>query len=204
VPTKATVEEQIFHQRLLEREDPTVFAELVEALYDDVVRRTRTRAGPTADSVLVEEAVGKALLDYNDNPERYNPELSSLRTYLVMVAYGDFQKVREREYRRVQRQGRHFGKTRIDDDSAAAVDDTEQLIIHLRAEEVWPHVSAAFTDPVEHQVLFLIIDDVRDTSAYAKVLGVDQMSEDKQTQHVNRVKSRVKKRLRRIGEKFDE
>jgi hypothetical protein len=57
---------------------------------------------------------------------------------------------------------------------------------------------------IERQVLSLIINDVRDTSAYAKVLGVSQMSADEQTQHVNRVKSRVKKRLRRIGEKFDE
>lgn len=201
---KATVDEQIFHQRLLGREDPVAFAELAAALYDDVVRRTSARAGPTADPVLVEEAVGKAFLDYNDAPERYNPELSSLRTYLIMVAYRDFQKARKREYRRVQRQARHLGKTHIDDDSAAAVDDTEQLIIRLRAAEVWPHVSAAFTDPVERQVLSLIINDVRDTSAYAKVLGVGQMSEDEQTQHVNQVKSRVKKRLRRIGEKFDE
>jgi hypothetical protein len=201
---KATVDEQIFHQRLLGREDPIAFAELAVALYDDVVRRTRARAGPAADSVLVEEAVGKAFLDYNDNPERYNPELSSLRTYLTMVAYDDFQKAQKREYRRVQRQARQFDEAYIDDDSAAAVDDTEQLIIRLRAAEVWPHVSAAFTDPVERQVLFLIIDDVRETSEYVKVLGVNQMSEDEQTQYVNRVKNRVKKRLRRIGEKFDE
>ena len=73
----------------------------------------------------VEESVGKAFLDYNDDPERYNPELLSLRAYLIMVAYGDFQKARKREYRRVRRQARNLDKAYINDDSAAAVDEIE-------------------------------------------------------------------------------
>jgi DNA-directed RNA polymerase specialized sigma24 family protein len=126
---KATVDEQILHQRLLEGEDPVAFAELAEAFYSDVVRKTRARAGPAADPVLVEEAVGKAFLDYNEDPKRYNPELSSLRTYLIMAAYRDFQKARNREYRWAQRQVRSLDKAYIDDDNETTGNNTEQLII---------------------------------------------------------------------------
>ena len=201
---KATAEEKLFHQRLLRREEPVAFAELAEAFYADVVRQTRVRAGSTADPALVEEAVGKAFLDYYNHLERYNPELSSLCDYLVMAAYRDFQTVRQRENQRSKRQVLHPDMAHLADDNVATVDDVEQAINRLYAAEVWPHVRAAFTDPIERKVLALIIEGVRDTSVYATILGISQLSEDKQTQHVNRVKNRIKKRLRRIGEKFDE
>ena len=201
---KATAEEKLFHQRLLGREDPVAFAELAEAFYADVVRKTRARAGSAADPALVEEAVGKAFLDYHNHLERYNPELSSLCDYLVMAAYRDFQTVRQRENQRSKWQVLHSDMAHIADDNVAAVDGAEQSLNRLHAAEVWPHVSAAFTDPIEREVLTLIIEGVRDTSAYATILGIRQLSEDEQMHHVNRVKNRIKKRLRRIGEKFDE
>ena len=201
---KATAKEKLFHQRLLGREDPVAFAELAEACYADVVRKTRARAGSAAEPALIEEAVGTAFLDYYNHLERYNPELSSLCDYLVMAAYRDFQNVQQRENRRSRWQVLHSDMAHIADDNAATVDDAEQSINRLHAAEVWSHVNAVFTDPVEREVLALIIEGVRDTSAYATILGISQLSEDEQMQYVNRVKNRIKKRLRRIGEKLDE
>src|SRR5207248_6874504 len=96
---KATVEEYDFHQRMLARDDPIAFAALAEWLYNPLVHDVYKRAGINADPVLVEEAVGQALLDYHDTPERYDPDRGSLRSYLVMVAYRDSQNAHAREHR---------------------------------------------------------------------------------------------------------
>src|SRR5260370_31951620 len=87
---KATLEENDFHRRILARNDPIAFAALAEWLYHPLVQDVYKRAGTNADAVLVEEAVGQALLDYHDTPERYNPNRAGLRSYLVMATYPDF------------------------------------------------------------------------------------------------------------------
>ncbi|MDQ3929706.1 MAG: hypothetical protein M3328_11250 [Chloroflexota bacterium] len=104
---KCTPEEYAFHQRVLAR-DPVAFSELAEWLYASLVRdtgrRARSHAGATVDMTLVEEAVGEALLNYNDAPERYDPEQAGLHAYLVMSAYRDFQNAANKERRHTQRQ----------------------------------------------------------------------------------------------------
>ena len=96
---KATLQEYDFHQRVLARDDPIAFAALAEWLYKPLVQDVYKRAGVNADPMFVEEAVGQALLDYHDTPERYDPKRASLRSYLVMAAYRDFQNARAKEQR---------------------------------------------------------------------------------------------------------
>ncbi len=96
---KATAEEYDFHQRILARDDPVAFAALAEWLYNPLVQDVRRRAGSHADPALVEEAVGEALLDYHDHPERYIPNRASLRSYLAMAAHRDFQNAFAKELR---------------------------------------------------------------------------------------------------------
>ena len=201
---RATTDEYAFHQGLLGQENRIVSARLSEELYNQVVRRTLARSGFSVDPVLVEEAVGQAFLDYFEAPERYDPERASLSTYLVMVAYRSFQKALERENRRSQWQVLHSDVAQVSDNQSVDDNDTEKLINRLLALEVWPRIEAAFTDPDEREVLFLIIDGVRDTSVYAGVLDVLHLPLGEQIQYVNKIKNRIKKRLRRIGEKFNE
>ncbi len=94
---KATPEEYDFHCRILARNDPIAFSMLADYTYGSLVQRVQRRAGKDADPVLVEEAVGMALLDYRDAPEHYDPKRMDLQSYLAMMAYHDFQKApRER------------------------------------------------------------------------------------------------------------
>jgi len=199
---KATEEELRFHQRLLAGDDPTAFAELAEGIYQELVRHISARAGPFADPALVEEAVGQALLDYNAFPDRYDPQRGSLRAYLVVVAHRRFLKAQQKERRR---SWRNVSLTTDDgtDDILEAPDELEALIARIRVAEVWPLVEQAFPDPQDRQVLLLIMNGVREMAAFAKALGITHLSEDEQTQHVNRAKNRIKKRLRRIGEQID-
>lgn len=201
---KATPEEHLLHERLMSRENRDVPLELATVLYDRVVRTARTRIGREADPVLVEEAAGQAILDYYEEPQRYDPERLSLCSYLGMMARQRYVKCWQREQRWTARQVRLASEDDRDDEGALAVDTIEDVITHLRASEVWPHVDAAFTDPAERRVLTLIINGVREMSVFSRAIGLSHLPEDQQTQHVERVKSRVKKRLRRIGEKLNE
>ena len=200
---KATPEEYDFHQRLLAR-DPTAFAEMAERFYAELVRRVGARAG-RGDPALVEEAVGQALLDYNDHPERYDPERASLIAYLVMAGYRDFQNARAAESRKT---GRDVSLS-VDDSMADQITDTgqerdlERLFARLQAGEVWRNVEVAFPDPIERRIIMLLANGVRSTDPYADVLGLQDLAADERVMEVKRVKDRITKRLRRLGDNLD-
>jgi DNA-directed RNA polymerase specialized sigma24 family protein len=201
---KATPEELHLHLRLICRDDPVVTAELAATIYDQVVRTARARLGFRADPVLVEEAAGQAILDYYGEPERYDPERLPLCSYLAMMARQRYIKAWRREQRWETQQVWLTDDASWDDEGLVALDSIEDVITRLRFEEVWPLVDAEFPDPIERAVLMLIINGVRETTVYVRAIGLSHLPEDEQTQQVERVKNRVKKRLRRIGEKLNE
>src|SRR5260370_35226607 len=131
---QATLQEYQFHQRLSARGDPIAFAELAEWLYDALVQDVRKRAGYQADPILVEEAVGQALLDYHDKPERYDPGRMNLHGYLVMSAYRDFQNAWAREHRVQAHQVSLFDPSLQGDDVAGSL---EGLDDQLDLEDLW-------------------------------------------------------------------
>jgi DNA-directed RNA polymerase specialized sigma24 family protein len=191
---KATAEEYDFHQRILARDDPIAFAALAEWLYNPLVRDVRGRAGPHADPALVEEAVGEALLDYHDHPERYFPNRASLRSYLVMAAYRDFQNASAKERRVIGHQVSLF-------DPAFQVQEIaesqETIDSQLHEEELWQLIDEVFPDPIERRIVMLILNKTRSPEPYARVLGLRDLPYDERIQEVRRVKYRITKRLRR-------
>lgn len=200
---KATPEEYAFHCRMLDPDDPVAFAALAEWLYDDLVRETGRRAGGGADPVLVEEAVGQALLSYNDAPERYDPERAPLRGYLVMAAYGDYRNAVAKEARRTSGRVSLSDETDTEQDLADDRQNIEAVLDRIEAEALWEAVAAAFPDPTDRQIVTLLINRVRSYEPYSKVLGLTNLPDDEQRKQVKRAKDRIAKRLRRIGQKLD-
>ena len=208
---KATPEEYALHQRLLADDDPIASAELSEWLYPLLVRETYARAcgaGGSAgvDRDLVEEAVGNVLLGYIDAPERYNPENASLQRYLVMAAYRDFQNLSAKEARHTRPQ-RYLSLLTLEREEEDVVDeqqDVEQIIGRIHAESLWQMLVEHFPDPIERQIVELIVERVRATQPYAQLLEITDLPTDQQAKEVNRAKDRMKKRLRRIGENLNE
>jgi RNA polymerase sigma-70 factor (ECF subfamily) len=210
---KATPEEYAFHQRLLSDNDLTASAEFAEWLYPVLVRETYARAcsntaggSGAVDWDLVEEAVGQALLDYIEAPERYDAEDAPLQRYLVMAAYRDFQNLRGKEARRTQPQ-RYLSLLNTEEECNVVVDeaqDVEQIIGRIHAEALWQVIEEHFPDPTERQIVELMVDRVRPVQPYAQLLGLTDLPADEQAKRVNRVKDRIKKRLRRIGGNLNE
>ena len=210
---KATPEEYAFHQRLLADDDLPASAELAEWLYELLVRETHARACANAadgtvsvDPVLVEEAVGQALLDYIEAPERYNPDLASLQRYLVMAAYRDFQNLSMKEARLIGPQ-RYLSLLTTEEAEQDLVDgqqDLDRIIGRIHAESLWQMIQTQFPDSTEQQIVTLLVDGIRSAQPYVQLLGLASLSTDEQAKEVKRVKDRIAKRLRRIGENFHE
>ena len=190
---KATLEEYDFHCRILARNDPTVFATFVERVYTALVQRTQRRAGPRADAVLVEEAVGQALLDYHDAPQRYDPNRADLHSYLAMAAYHDFQNAQAKEERIAKHVIQLSDPTLQEQDIVAP----KTMASQAREEALWQIIDATFPDPVERQIVLLILNKVRPLEPYARLLELSDLAPDEQRAHVERVKERITKRLRR-------
>lgn len=191
---KATPEEYDFHQRICAH-DPTAFAELADYLYHPLVSAVRKRAGMGADPMLIEEAVGETLLDYHDQPFRYDPHLKSLQGYLTMAAYRDFQNAQARENRARGHQISIFDPDFQERDLASGDDDPARNT--FEADEIWNAIEEVFPDADERQIVELIINQERAIEPYAAILHVADLPEDERRKQVQLVKYRITRRLRR-------
>lgn len=201
---KATADEQQLHSRLVAGSDPTALPELADWLYEDLVRETARRAGPQADAVLVEEAVGQALLDYGDRPQAYDPERSALRDYLAWAAYRDYQNARNKEARWQKPLVSLITQAGTPRELADPQQDLERLHTRLSVQAVWTRIRAAFPDPTELGIIRLLAAGIRSPEPYCQVLGMMNLPEPERNRQVKRAKDRIAKRLRRLGEQLDE
>ena len=191
---KATPQEYDFHQRMLTRADPIAFAALAEWLYKPLVQDVWKRAGRNADAVFVEEAVGQALLDYHDAPERYHPERATLQDYLVMAAYRDFQNAQAKEQRVRGHQISLFDPTLREQEIER---DQQEIASRVDVEELWQLIDEVFPDPTERRIVALIVNKVRSVEPYARVLGLSDSPCDERLRQIRLVKYRITRRLRR-------
>ncbi len=194
---KATSQEYDYHQRICARGDPTAFAEFAEWLYAPLVQDVRSRSGANADPALIEEAVAEALLDYHDVPERYDPSRASLRSYLVMAAYRDFQNAQARERRVTSHQISLFDPTLREQDVMGSQGTAEEVESQLHVEELWQLINEIFPDPTERRIVTLIINKVRSPEPYASVLGLGDLPNEERLRQIRLIKYRITRRLRR-------
>jgi len=192
---KATPEEYAFHQRICARDDPIAFAELADLSYYALLYAVRQRAGAGADSTLIEEAVGQALLDYHDHPHRYDPFLKDLQGYLAMAAYRDFQNAQARENRIRGHQISLFDPDLQERDIAG--DDEDPARNTFEADEIWRSIDEVFPDADERQIVELIINREHAIEPYAAILHIAHLPEDERRRQVQLVKYRITRRLRR-------
>lgn len=200
---RASSDELAMHQRLLSG-DPVARADVIAALYDDVARGVQRRAGDDCDLAIAEEQAGEALLRYAEDPTRYDSERGSLHDYLVMTGHSRYRDA----LRRDRRHG--AGLPSLSDPRIAAVADhadesvMDELIADLDAAQLKGDLIAHFNNPQDRAVADMVLDGVPGWEPYVEALGLASLSEEQQRTEVYRVKSRVKKRLQRLGGSFNE
>jgi len=188
------------HRRLLDG-DSTASAETAELLLPFVVRSLQSRHPSLDDPHLAETAADDAVLNYLRRPEQYNPSLLPLDRYLIMSARGDLLNLlrkersagppQEVEVVELDHPDREYGADVVDD--SQGVED-QVLIL---ASPIWPLLEELLPNSADREMALLLLENVRDTAEYARVLGVDGLTKEEQEAAVKRHKDRIRKVLRR-------
>ncbi len=195
------------HQRIVQ-EDPIAFAELCEKALDHLVLFLRAQF-PQQSSHQQEQTAIDCLLSYQRRPAQFNPKKLSLLAFLRMAARYDMMNAIDKHRRHSQR------ITSLDDPTTLLRlpgDDT--LNEHIAFDEwLHEHTDLSFQeilelldaelDEEEKQMMFLMMEGVRESRPYAELLGFTDDDDASQRKEVKRAKDRLNKKLRRFGQRID-
>jgi RNA polymerase sigma-70 factor, ECF subfamily len=191
------------HRRLLAG-DSVASEELVTAYLSRLVKTLRKRLWQRDDAVLVNAAID-ALFSYIQRPNLFDPEKSSLFSYLAMAARGDLLNAVDKEVTRRkheiavnsvedERDRRNIVLDRVD---PGAPDERRRVEI-MYGRELAKKLRKEIVDPRDWKLLELMYDGVRDTRSYAVLLDADGLSEKEQQRLVKQHKDRLNKQLERF------
>lgn len=184
------------HQLLLD-EDVTAPSRIAEAFFEQVCIKLQKKHAPQYHDLVV-SAVEEAFINYFDRPEKYDPDQKTLVNYLVMSANGDFLNLLEREKRYVENIDE---SVELDADnseySLEALDSNVEKRILIKESTAWEKIKELLPEPLDQKLVALLIDGIRETNAYANILGITDKPIEEQKKIVKRHKDRLKKQLQR-------
>lgn len=191
------------HARMLTG-DVVAPSEVAELVLPVLTERLSKRHSAIFDPDLIDTAVTDALLNYFAHPDRYNPEESSLIGYLLMSANGDLLNLLKPK--RVERTSIQLDEdvelrdryAEIPIESSVGVDDlnVEDAVV-ARLSPVDSRIRELFSDPRDQELIAMMMDGIRETEEYAKVLGIDHLNYSEQQDIVKKHKDRIKKMITR-------
>src|SRR5919204_5929390 len=193
-PSRAEQDE--LHRAIVGGTDPTATARAFELLLEPLNVRLRFRWPNMSQDELESWAID-ALIAYLENPARYDPKKSALLTYLVMDADGDIKNA----YSSAQATRERFVGD-VEDEASRRNETTDDEKFNLDDRALYARLREAFPDERDRKVIELMLQNVRETAAYADVLGVAHLPSAQQAAEVKRVKDRIKKRLRGLFEEI--
>jgi hypothetical protein len=193
-PSRAEQDE--LHRTIVGRTDPTATARAFELLLEPLKVRLRFRWPNMSQDELESWAID-ALIAYLENPARYDPKQSALLTYLAMDADGDIKNA----YSSAQATRERF-LADVEDEASRRNETTDDEKLDLDDRALYASLRDAFPDKRDRKVIDLMLQNVRETVAYAGVLGIAHLPSAQQAAEVKRVKDRIKKRLRRLFEEI--
>lgn len=188
---------QKLHGRLLD-DDPIAPAEFAEGALDPLIVRLKQKWPALADEHQVIDAATNAILTVIKKPDKYDPEKSSLEGYLLMIADRDL----KNNWAKQKRQAKRESPLEIVELASLPRNKSHEdaVISRRRVEQLIPELRKAFPASRDQQLLKLLVDGVRQTPEYARVLGVTHLPIEEQRREVKKAKDRIKKRLARLGE----
>ncbi len=195
------------HQRILGR-DATAFAELCEQALPQLVNFLRSQF-PQVDGQLLETVAIDCLLGYHANPAQYRSGGISLYAYLRMAARYDALNALDSTQRHERRLTglEALEATQKLHGQVATVSEEQELDDWLHQYTSRPLADIVKTvegelDEVEKKVLWLMLQGERSAQAYVDVLGLGGLGLSEQRSEVARVKERLVKKLRRLGNRL--
>jgi RNA polymerase sigma-70 factor (ECF subfamily) len=191
------------HKKILAGE-VTANSELAEIVLPILTKRLLRIFPAIYDKHLIDTAVTDALLNYFENPAQFQENKKSLLSYLLMSARGDLLNIIRPRKLEVNSSSLNedveFGDSsteeNIDGYVAIAEDDVEVEVL-IRMSTVYPRLNELFPEPKDRELVTMMMNGIRETEEYAKVLGIEHLSSSQQRDIVKRHKDRLKKIITR-------
>jgi hypothetical protein len=188
---------RIMHQRLIAG-DPRAPAEIAEYFLPWLHQRMAQLHPGIRDPHLLATAAVDAVLSYLKNPGSYHIGELPLEKYLTMAATGDLRNALSRASNIAERE-RDLVKNLVE---LGLCVSEQQLSLHdMDRHDLEERVRPFLRDGHDEQVFSLMIDGIRDTEAYANVLGIAGRPIEERQHIVKSHKDRVLKRLQRAVKK---
>lgn len=181
------------HERLLNKADNRVTAEISEVFLPTLISDLRNRFPNLGDPHLVQTIAIDTLIRYFEQPKRFDPTRGTLIGYLYMDAYGDLRNILKQQQIFVEL---HPVVSEYEMAIAIGGDDPEQKLLD-KASPLVQRTLARLTDPTDRELVLMMMDGVRETRAYAEALGLQDQPIAVQARAVKQHKDRLKKALRR-------
>lgn len=199
-------DERKLHRRLLDGElDAT--ADVAAQYLDPLIAWLKERNDSNIPDECFGEAAEDALLSLIKDPTKFVPARSRatqpLFAYLCLSARGDLLNILAREKRQLERQisldsvqqspdgWKCLGK---DDDPSLILQRQEEL---ARGNETIVSPARNGLSSEEQEAMGLIIQGERTTAAFARVMRIEHLPKDDQQRQVNRMKNKLRKRIKR-------
>ncbi len=188
------------HARLLAGTSVTVTSEIAERFLPLVASGLKRRFHNLSDPHLVDTAVEDALIDYFDNPARFDPKRGGLATYLYWRARSLLLNLMAGQKKLFEREK----AVELEDEEAvyqmteSETADVERSLVQREMDETtWRKLCEIFTDRLDLELVKLMMEGARETARYAELLGASSLSTDEQAGLVKRNKDRLKKTIQR-------
>lgn len=197
--------------RRLQAGEPDATTDFIEAFLEPLVAALCSRFSGLPDPTQVDDRVIDALLRFPQQIDRYDPARGNLWNYLYRDANGDLLNAWQSE------KTARLRLVSLDDvaESLPArnelVEDTvirNQLLTYLPdgvdAATVFDEVERLLANPRDRRFVYLMLAGERQTEPYARILEAEDLPIDEQRKRVNSEKDRWRKRLQRLGAKWND
>jgi DNA-directed RNA polymerase specialized sigma24 family protein len=191
---------EVLHMRLVDKTDSTITATLSELFFPLLVKSLKASFHYLPDLHLIETIAADTLMKYLENPEKFDPSKRSLIGYLYMDAYWDLKNLIEKPKKVVELYPQ-FAEYEVN--TITTETDPEKLLLERENQQLDENsfilriVRSVIVDPVDRKVLELMMEGVRETHQYAKVLSLEKLLPGKQASTVKKHKDRIKKAIQR-------
>ena len=188
------------HARLLGGTSATVTSEIAETFLSPVANSLRKEFPSLGDHHLIDMAVGDALIEYFGNPARFDPRRAGLFTYLLQLARSHLLNLLagEKKFSAPEKFVELEAAESVYEMTDCELDDPEDALARRESDDVtWMKLRELLTDPIDLELIKLMMEGVRETDSYAALLGLSSLPTKERASAVKRHKDRVKKIIQR-------
>ena len=205
MPSATAIRATTLHRRVVAG-DPTATVELFEMMLEPLSKFLCRKHTHALDREALYDIAVDALMSYSQSPSKFDPAQAGLFRYLTLIAEGDVLdaiRKRSRRPRVVENpvEDRQPAANSLTEDDETISGTMETRVDAIRIVERYHN--EVCSDPGDERILELMLQGERDTAAFARALGLNDLDGAAARATVLRAKDKIKRRLRRLKDRLE-